>query len=227
MASNPTAGQRYGQEDCMTIPQENATPDPKQDKEYNFRLIEAKYQKEKEARLEAERKIQELASRQAPQDDEDDSNEPYVDHKKLKRKLESTKQETKKETQSEIQNAIRQALQEERKDQWLRQNNDFYEVIKHADKIMANNPELAETILQMPDNFERQKLVYNNVKAFGYHKPKEPEKPKELQQNKRSVFYTPSDAATPPYGARGDYSTQGQKSAYDKMQELKKSLRLQ
>jgi len=61
-----------------------------QDKEMNFRALENKYQRaleqERAARMDAERQLQE--SRRAPQQDEDeDTSEPYVDHKKLNKRL--------------------------------------------------------------------------------------------------------------------------------------------
>ena len=54
------------------------------DKELNFRAMEAKHRREieeeRKARLDLERKIQEIESKRNNQEDEDD--EPYVDHKK-------------------------------------------------------------------------------------------------------------------------------------------------
>lgn len=203
------------------------------DKELNFRILEAKYQKqleqERQARLEAEKKAQEALERRnlAQEEDEDDS-EPYVDKKKLAKTLNRFGEQAKQQTQQEVKAAVQQALQEERRQNWLKSNPDFYEVMQHAEKFAQADPELAETILEMPEGFERQKLVYKNIKALGIHKPPVP-KPsiqEKVDANKRSPYYQPSGVGTAPYAGAGDFSDQGQKQAYAKMQELKNRLRI-
>ncbi len=211
----------------MTSPQQTVEVKPT-DKELNFRNLEAKYQreleKERAARLEAERLAQEALSKK--QIEEDDTSDPYVDHKKLDKKLQKFGEQTQKQTQTEIQKAVNQALYEERKNNWLKQNPDFQEVLQYADKFAAKDPDLAETILEMPEGFERQKLVYKNIKALGLHKPevKEPSIQEKINANRRSPYYQPGGTGTAPYASQGDFSPAGQKNAYDKMMELKRRL---
>ena len=199
------------------------------DKELNFRALEQKYQRqleqERAGRLEAERIAQEATRKPV---EEDDESEPYVDHKKLKKEQAKFGQQMKQETQSEIQKAVSTALKEERKQNWMKSNPDFYEVLQHAEKFAQMDPELAETILEMPEGFERQKLVYKNIKALGINKPevKQPSIQDKIDANKKSPYYQPSNVGTAPYASVGDFSQGGQKNAYDKMQELKKNLRL-
>ena len=61
------------------------------DKEFNFRQLEAKYSKELERerayRTELEQKIQALSQQSQNSNEEDDDSEPYVDNKKLNKKL--------------------------------------------------------------------------------------------------------------------------------------------
>lgn len=196
--------------------------------EINFRKQEQMFQKmlaEKEAR------IAELqASRAAPKDDDDDDgDDPYIDRRKLNKTLSKERENIKQQTQNEIQSAVQQALTKERQQNWLKTNPDFQEIMQHAQKFAEKDPELAEAILEMPDTFERQKLVYKNIKALGLHKP--PEEKASIQQTvdnkRRSPYYQPTGQATAPYASQSDFSPVGQKSAYDKMQQLKKSLRLQ
>lgn len=218
----------------MTAPQENQVQTQENrlnDKELNFRALEAKYQRqleqERAARLEAERIAQE-ASKKNLLVDEDDESEPYVDYKKLKREQAKFGQQIKQETQSEIQKAVHTALQEERKQNWIKSNPDFYEVLQHADKFAAKDPELAEAILEMPDTFERQKLVYKNIKALGVHQPeqKQPSIQEKIDANRRSPYYQPSGVGASPYASAGDYSAAGQKNAYEKMKSLITNVRL-
>lgn len=216
----------------MTAPiQENQAQEPQlSNKELNFRALEQKYQQQlAQERAEKERLALELQQRQQPQkEDEEDDSDPYIDHKRLKKEQAKFGQQIKQETQSEIQRAVRNALNEERKQNWMKNNPDFYDVMQHAEKFAQMDPELAETILEMPEGFERQKLVYKNIKALGLHKPqaKEPSIQDKIDANRRSPYYQPSGVGSSPYAQTGDFSDLGQKQAYDKMQQLKKQLRL-
>ncbi len=210
----------------MTTPQqENQTTEQQpSNKELNFRALEAKYQQQFQAqKVENERLSQELQQRQSPKDDDEEDSEPYVDHKKLKREQAKFGQQIKQETQSEIQRAVSKALQDERKQSWLKSNSDFYDVMQHAEKFAQHDPELAESILEMPDTFERQKLVYKNIKALGIHKPAEkaPSIQEKIDANRRSPYYQPSGVTAAPYSQASDFSPSGQKQAYEKMQALK------
>lgn len=212
----------------MTTPEVTQTQPQEQpnNKELNFRALEQRYQKQLEAeRSERERLQQELQQRTMQQQnhDDDDESEPYVDHKKLKKSQERFGQQIKQETQNEIQKAVQTALQEERSQNWLKQNGDFYDVMQHAEKLAQSDPELAETILAMPDTFERKKLVYKTIKAQGLHKPPEDKKSiqEKIDRNKQSPYYQPTGYNQAPYSPQADYSPQGQKDSYEKMKMLK------
>ncbi len=196
------------------------------DKEINFRKQQNMYEnmlREKEARIAELEK-----AKHAPQEEDDDSDEPYVDKKRLAKTTSRVKQEIKQETQVDVKNAIQYALQEDRRERWLDANPDFEETMQHADKLAELDPELARSILSMPDSFERQKMVYRNIKLLGVHKPKAPEQSiqSKIDANRKSPFYQPSGVGTAPYASQGDFSATGQKGAYEKMQELKSRLRL-
>lgn len=205
---------------------------PQNDKELNFRALELRYQRqldqERSARMEAERQVQEARQRNQNNDDDDDTSDPYVDHKRLNKTLTKHGEQIKQQTQSEIQKAVQVAIYEERKQNYVKNNSDFYDVLQHADKLMQHDPELAETILEMPEGFERQKLVYKNIKALGLNKERVPEPSiqDKIDANRRSPYYQPSGMGTAPYSSQGDFSQAGQKQAYDKMQELKARMRL-
>jgi len=202
------------------------------EKELNFRKLEAKYQQElayeRAKREDAEKKAQDFSQRQQQQEEPEDDSEPYVDHKKLEKKLNKFGQQYKQETQTEIQKAVKQAIREERKDNWIRSNPDFEEVLMHAEKLALKAPDLAESILEMPESFERQKLVYKNIKALGLHKPEERQSTiqEKIDANRKGPYYQPSSVGSAPYQSAGDYSAGGQKQAYDKMKELQSRLRL-
>lgn len=209
---------------------------PKQnDKEYNFRALEAKYerqlQEERQARAEAERQAREILSqRQAHNDDDDDDSEPYVDQKRLAKKLSSFEKKLEEKIDRKAEEKARSLLEKERKDTWLRQNPDFYDILQHAESFANQDPELAETILQMPEGFERQKLVYKTIKSLGIHKPKTAESTvqQKVDANRRSPYYQPSGIGTAPYNSVGgsgkNYSPTEMKTAYDQLQQLKQRI---
>lgn len=208
------------------------------DKEINFRKQEEaflrKIEQEKQARLAAEARLQELerASRRVEvEDDEGDDADPYIDRRKLEKKLKSFEEKTSKQTETAIQKAVREALDNERRQNWLKTNSDFHEVMQHAEKLAQKDPELAESILEMPDTFERQKLVYKNIKALRLHEKEQPKSSiqETIDRNRRTPYYQPSDQSAPPYGGvtiGKNYSPNDMKASYDKMQELKRMMRL-
>lgn len=215
--------------ESATPVQQQAQPEAKAtDKEYNFRRQQQMYERmiaERDAQLD-ELKKQAYQRREEPPEDKDD--ELYVNHKNLDKKLSSFERKLDEKIEKKAEERARKLLEQERQNIWLKSNPDFYDVLKHADTFAAQDPELAETILEMPDTFERQKLVYKNIKALGIHKPKVPEQTiqQKIDSNKRSPYYQPSGTGTPAYSQGGDFSPGGRKNAYDKVQELKKAMRL-
>lgn len=198
-------------------------------KELNFRALEAKYQRElAQERSERERLSRELEDRSKQQEEPENEDEPYVNNKKLDKKLAKFGQSTQSEIQKAMEIAKKTAKEEIKREMWLDNNKDFYDIIKHADKLYEKDKELAETILEMPEGFERQKLVYQNIKALGLHRPPETKSTiqDKIDSNKKSPYYQASGVAAAPYAATSDFTPQGQKQAYDKMQELKKRLRV-
>lgn len=199
------------------------------DKELNFRKQEQMYQKmlaEKEARI-AELQSSRSSQRNDPEDDENDD-EPYIDRKKLGKALSKFEQKAKQETTQDIKQEVAQALAQERQNNWLENNPDFYDIMSHAEKFAEKAPGIAKSILSMPESFERQKLVYETIKTMGIHKPVEAPSTiqNKIDQNRKSPFYQPSGTAGAPYASQSDFSPAGQKSAYDKLQELKRNLRI-
>jgi hypothetical protein len=201
------------------------------DRELNFRKQEAMYLRQlDQERQEKERLKQELEASRRPQQvqEEEDDSEPYVDHKKLNRKLSANNQATQSEIQKAMEIAKKSAKEELKQEMWLENNPDFYDVLQKADDFALRAPKLAENILRMPDNFARQQLVYQTIKEMGIDKPaqKQSTVQDKIEANKRSPYYQPTGSNAAPYAAVGDFSATGQKNAYEKMQQLKSTLRI-
>lgn len=200
------------------------------DKELNFRALEAKYQKQlDQQRQETERLQRELQEKsKSVVHEEDNDDEPYVDHKKLEKKLNKFGQNTQTEIQKAMEMAKQAAKEELKQEMWLENNPDFYDVLQHAEKFAQKAPKLAETILRMPEGFERQKLVYQNIKELGINKPEQKQQSiqEKVDANRKSPYYQPSGVGTAPYAQVGDFSEAGQKNAFAKMKELQKQMRL-
>lgn len=212
------------------IPENQVQEQKESQKEINFRKQEAMYQrmlKEKEERLvELERQVQQRQN--VSNNDDDDDTEPYVDQKKLNKTLSKFGQNTQSEIHKAMEMAKQKAKEELKEEMWLENNPDFYDILQHAEKFAQKAPKLAESILKMPEGFERQKLVYQNIKELGIDKPesKQPSIQSKIDANKKSPYYQPSGVGTAPYASVGDFSASGQKNAYEKMQQLKRTLQL-
>lgn len=214
--------------------QEQSPEQQNEDKDHNFNLIRKKLEKETAAReaaeqraLKAEQAAQERLKASIEDDDEDDE-DPYIDKRRLQKKFSRFEQEIEKKIEAKAEEKARRIMEKEKQIQWMRNNSDYDQVMSHAQKFAEMDPELAETILEMPEGFERQKLVYRNIKALGLHlsSKKEPSIQEKIDSNRKSPYYQPSGVSSPPFASSGDYSPTGIKSAYDKMQELKGRMRL-
>lgn len=202
------------------------------DKELNFRKLEAKYQQEvameRARREELERRVQEMSQPKQIEEVDEPDDEPYVDHKKLEKKLNKFG----KNTQSEIKNAMQQAKElakeELKQELFLENHSDFHQVLEKAEIFAEKYPKLAENILRMPAGFERQKLVYQTIKDFGLDKPEQKQQSiqEKVDANRRAPYYQPSGVGMSPYHSSANFSPDGQKQAYDKMKELQSRLRL-
>lgn len=204
-------------------------------KEANFRAQEKAMRDHYEAKLAQERAERERIAREleqarkAKEEEEEETAEPYVDPKTLEKKLSKHGQKQKQEVQTEIQKAMVIAKEEARREAWLENHNDFNEILQHAEKLAQKSPSLANSILSMPEGFERSKLAYETIKELGLHKPAERKETiqDKIEANKRGQFYQPSGIGSAPYqGQRADFSKSGQEAAYKKMKDLISNVRL-
>lgn len=221
-------------QDNQAQKQEAPKPD---DKELNFNKLRQGYEKaleqERQDKLRMQQEIADLRKAQErfkPIEEEDDNDdEPYVDKKKLEKRLNKFESKIADNFDKRVENKAKQMLEEYKQQTWLKNNPDFHEVMQYAEKFAEKDPELADTILEMPPGFERQKLVYRNIKAMGIHKKEEP-KPsiqETIDKNKRSPYYQPTGVGSAPYGIHmTDDSPTAQKNAYEKMKQLQSKLRL-
>ena len=188
---------------------------------------------EKKARLAAEERANQLEAEKQqkfkaslPYKDEDaeDDSEPYVDHKKLNKKFSAFEQNFEKKVEAMAEQKAKSMIEQERQSSFLKANPDFNQILspEMIQKFAEKHPDIAEPMLDMPDNFSRQKLLYQNIKALGINRPvtAEPSIQQKIDANRKSPYYQPSGGNTPPYSSQGDFSQNGQKNAYAKMQEL-------
>lgn len=228
----------------MTVtPDQNQAQEVKpNDKELNFRRQEETFKRqldqERQARIAAEQRASELtaakATSRSEDEDDDRSDEPYIDEKRLQKKLAKFEKSMDAKIDQKAEQKARMLVEEERRANYLKSNNDFNEIMNadNVEKFAEKYPSLAENILRMPEGFERQKLVYENIKALGVNKKEVPipSVQDKIDANRRSPYYQPSGIGAAPYGQPGtggkDYSSSEKKSAYDQMQQLKARLRI-
>lgn len=197
----------------------------------NFAALRKQAEAERKARLEAEARIAELERLTAQKRDEDDSDdEPYVDHRKLEKTLSKFESNLEKKIDERAEMRARVLLDQERQNSYLKENHDFEATMspENVQRFAEKHPRLAEGILRMPDGFERQKLVYETIKAMGLDKAaaKEPSIQEKINANRRSPFMPSNGMSGPGYSTGGDFSESGQKNAYQQMKQLSSRLRL-
>ena len=218
----------------MTENVQGQVEEAKNDREHNIAQIRKQLEQERIARQSLEQRSLEmekaLQQRAAPKvDDEDDDDEPYIDKKKLNKTLGKLKAEMEQTIDQRAEQRARSIVEEERNSSYLRDNSDFNEVMdqENVQKFAEKHPAIAKSILSMPDGFERKKLVYETMKALNVHKKNvESSVQSKIDSNRRSPYYQPSGMASPGYNAQGDFSDAGQKTAYNKMKELQRQLRI-
>ncbi len=186
--------------------QENVEQVKENDAEINLSRMRKKYERELQeealARQKAEARAAELEAamrNSKPSDEEeeeDDEFDPYIDKKKFKKTLNKFSEITEKKTHTQIQRAVNEALENERRQNYLSAHSDFNNVLTddNAEKFAQRFPKLAETILKMPEGFERQKLVYENIKALGLDQKDQQKNgiQDKINQNKQHPGYQPS-----------------------------------
>lgn len=205
-------------------------------KEYNFAQLRKQLEAEKAEKLRIQQESRSLADRLAKLEkarevpDDDQSDEPYVDHKRLDRRLQKFETILEEKFEKKVEMKAREIVEQERQQAYIKQNPDFHTMMSAENiEAFANaHPQIAERLLRMPDNFDRQALVYEQMKVLNASK-KEAEKPsiqEKIDQNRRGPFYRPTGIGNAPYSQVGDFSPAGQKNAYEKLQQLKAGLRL-
>lgn len=205
------------------------------DKAYNFRQLEEKHQREmiqmkshiQQIQSEYENKLNQMmkVNQPAPQDDDDDD-DPYIDNKKFTKKLSEFEKKLDERFDKKVDSRAKQLLQEDKKNSWINNNPDFYDTLNnYSSKFAEMKPNLAESILQMPEGFERQKLVYHYIKDLGLQNPPE-ENVQDKINNRPGHSYQPTGINSSPHNFSGDFSKKGQKDAYDRLKELQSRLRI-
>ena len=213
--------------------QSQKTEQVQSQKDDNLVAIRKLYEAEREARLQAERLAAETkmllqSQQQKTVPVEDDDDDPYVDNKKLARKLSSFEAELEKKIEAKAEAKARALLEQEKQSEFLKLNRDFDSVMsaENLDRFAEQHPMIAENLLRMPNTFERQKLVYATIKSLAKEQEKRSSIQDVIQQKQQSPYYQPSGVSPGASFNGGDYSVSGQKEAYQKMQELKQRLRI-
>lgn len=197
--------------------------------ENNLRKMARALEEERSARISLEQKMQEHMERfKAPQKSQDDdysSGDPYIDEKRLDRKLSAFAENFGKQVNQQAEEKAAMMIEKERQGNFLRANPDFAQILNDEtllQKFVQKHPEIAEPLLEMPDNFSRKKLVYQNIKALGLNRPEQPKNniQDRIDANRTHPGYQPSGVGNPSYQSTADFSATGQKSAYDKMKAM-------
>lgn len=180
--------------------------------------------------------LEENAKKTPTQDDSEDDNEPYIDKKRLAKEMGNLKSSLAVEIDQKAEEKARTLMAEERKKDFFKNNKDFHEIMQQEEiqKFISEQPGLAEDLETLPDNFERQKVVYRMIKTLKDLKttqPVAPSQPKSplaaaFESRKASMAYQPGGSSGGPFQSMGDFSQGGMKNAYDRFKSLQKTVHL-
>ena len=200
----------------------------KKDKEYNFEQLRKQLEAERKAREEAEERAKQYELSKSSNDEDEDEDDPYIDRRYFSKKIKELESSWEKKMDEKAHARAAALLEQEKEKSYLKEHPDFNDIMNEEvlSKFQEEHPILAESYLRMPEGFQRQKMVYETVKALNIKKEKERTMQDQINQRNKGAYYQPSSMASGSYAAQGDFSPQGRKAAYDKMQELKKRLRL-
>lgn len=203
------------------------------EKQRNFAELRKIAEQERAARIALEERLAAIEKSSSPKsEDDDEDDEPYVDKRKLSKKLNQFGQEMGQKTSEIVRNEVEKALREERKNSWFKQNSDFSKVMtpELLNKFEAQYEDEARSILTHPDEFERQKLAYYAIKAKGLDRPevKQLSAQELAEKNRRTPYYQPSGVSNAPYGGTigRNVSEEEGKTALANMRNLQKNLRI-
>lgn len=198
-------------EEDVANPDKEAGHESVDNKELNFRRLEAERQKDREARLKAEWESQQLKQEihnmkemlkpkeKDPLDDED------IDPD-LRSKLQKIRERDRQELLKASRDIARQTFEEE-KGRDKRENPigvlrkeyadyDQYMNDSTIQELEQTHPEFTQALLNMSDDYERRKLAYNFVKKNKSQKPTVSVQDK-VKENQQNPYYTPASAGTP------------------------------
>lgn len=180
--------------------------------------------------------LEENAKKQPVQQDLDDDSEPYVDKKRLGKEMSKLKESLAVEIDRKAEEKARALLAEEKRKDFFKNNKDFHEVMQQdvIRKFIDEQPGLSEDLETLPDNFERQKVVYRMIKALNENKPVAPAAPAQpksplaaaFDARKSAMAYQPGGSSGGPFQSMGDFSQGGMKNAYDRFKSLQKTVSL-
>lgn len=204
----------------------------------NFAELRSIAESAKQENLQLKQRLAQLEDnmkKAIPKKDEEDSDEPYVDHNKLRREMGKFAETMDSTIDKKASEKARAMIEEEKKNDYLQRNKDFYEVLREDEikKFVDEHPNLAAPLSKLPDTFERQQLVYEAIKTLKDVKPAQstPTQPKSIlaqafESRKASMAYTPGGSSGGPFQSMGDFSPGGQKQAYERFKSLQKSVSL-
>lgn len=212
---------------------DSETRSQQSDKELNFRKLEAAREAEKEARIRAEMEAQYLkremdairASMQPkevdPLDDlsEDDYQEPAKLSSKIKEKLNKERQHFRREAE-EIANKVIE--ERDKKDYFRRLKQDYHDfdqVVNETNlaQLAESSPELTESLMKIPDEYEKRRLAYSAIKRMGKKEEPKASIKEKVQENSHNTYYTPQSAGVPTAADYDLKSPQARQAAYEKL----------
>jgi hypothetical protein len=207
--------------------QEQSVPKKETQKELNLRILRERAEAERQARLVAEQKLQELekqlqyqqpkpsSHQDVPQESDNDDvdfsfeDDSYIEGKHLKKYVSSLKKEI-KQTKKQLEEYNKQTALTLAEQRLKSQYNDFEVVVTQDNlkNLAALYPDDYASMMSNPDIVARGKTAYNMINRYGISDTQYDKEAKRLEENKlkpRSVATAAPQSGETPLSRVGDY----------------------
>jgi hypothetical protein len=225
--------------------QANAQPEKAQsheglsNKEFNFRKLEAAREADREARIRAEMQAEQMRNElreikemlQPKEQDPLDGVEDFVDPVRLKAKLEKERTRFTREAKEIAERTYEERKQKDEKANFFQrlrgQFSDYDEVMNETNlaHLQEEDPVFLDTVVKVPDEYERRLDTYKKIKSMQAKKPKLEERAsikEKVEENMRNPYFIQPSSGNPSAVEFDIRSKSARDQAYQKLKAAQK-----
>lgn len=226
-------------EQATAQPEKTQSQEAVSNKELNFRRLEAAREAEKEARIRAEMQTEQMRNElkeikqmlQPKEIDALDGVEDFVDPERLKKKLQQERDRNRREAAEIAERTYEERKQKDEKANFFQrlrgQFSDYDQVMNEANlaHLQEEDPVFLDTVVKVPDEYERRLDTYKKIKSMQAKKPKIEERAsikEKVEENMKNPYFIQPSSGTPSAVEFDVRSKSARDQAYQKLKAAQK-----